>query len=173
MFMGVKAMQKLSFWILIGLILPLSGCLSTIMGTKDSRSRAYKIPEPGAGWEAIDPGEADRAYRHKLDQSILNVTSVCGENRFKPLEDLSTDILKQLPEHQVVAPPKSALVNGHPALITEARGQVDGKPLNVRIGVVRTDSCLYDFILAGQELDPSSRVAFDRSLQGFKERSTR
>lgn len=166
-------MQKLSFWILIGLILPLPACLSTIMGTKDSRSEAYKIPEPGAGWEPIDPGEADRAYRHKLDQSILNVSSVCGEARFKTLEELSTDILKQLPEHEVVEPPKSAIIGGHPALITEARGQVDGKPLNVRIGVVRTDSCLYDFILAGPRLDSSSRVAFDRSLQGFQERAAR
>jgi hypothetical protein len=166
-------MQKLSFWILLGLTLPLPACLSTIMGTKDSRSKAYKIPEPGADWEAIDPGEADRAYRNRLDQAILNVTSVCGEVRYKPLEELSTDILKQLPEHELVEAPKRTVVAGHPALITEARGQVDGKPLNVRIGVVRTDSCLYDFILAGPKLDSSSRMAFDRSLQGFQERAAR
>jgi hypothetical protein len=89
------------------------------------------------------------------------------------LEELSTDILKQLPEHELVETPKSTVVAGHPALITEARGQVDGKPLNVRIGVVRTDSCLYDFILAGSKLDSSSRMAFDRSLQGFQERAAR
>jgi hypothetical protein len=171
--MGVKAMQKLSFWILMGLILLLPACLSTIMGTKDSRSEAYKIPEPGADWEAIDPGEADRAYRNRLDQAILNISSVCGEARYKPLEELSTDLLKQLPEHEVIEAPQSTMVAGHPALITEARGQVDGKPLNVRIGVVRTDACLYDFILAGPRLDSTSRMAFDRSLQGFQERAAR
>jgi len=166
-------MQKLSFWILIGLILPLPACLSTIMGTKDARSEAYKITEPGADWDPIDPGEADHAYRHRLDQAILNVTSVCGEARYKPLEELSTDILKQLPDHELVEAPRSAVVGGHPALITEARGQVDGRSLNVRIGVVRTDKCLYDFILAGPKLDSSSRTAFDRSLQGFQERAAR
>lgn len=166
-------MQKLSFWILMGLIAPLPGCLSTIMGTKDTRSEAYKITAPGADWDPIDPGEADQAYRNRLDLSILNITSVCSEARYKPLEELSTDILKQLPDHEVVGAPKSTVVGGHPALITEARGQVDGKPLNVRIGVVRTDNCLYDFILAGSKLESSSRTAFDRSLQGFRERAAR
>jgi hypothetical protein len=169
--MGVEAMRKLSFWILIALIASQSACLSTIMGTKDSRSASYKIPEPGPGWERIDPGEADRAYRNRRDQAILNVTSVCGEARYKPLEELSTDLLKQLPEHELVEEPKPTEVGGNPALITEARGQVDGRPLNVRIGVVRTDSCLYDFILAGPELDSSSRLAFERSLQGFREKA--
>lgn len=166
-------MQKLSFWILIGLILPLPACLSTIMGTKDARSESYKITEPGADWDPIDPGEADHAYRNRADQAILNVTSVCSEARYKPLEELSTDILKQLPEHELVESPRSSVVGGHPALITEARGQVDGRPLNVRIGVVRTDKCVYDFILAGPKLDSSSRTAFDRSLQGFQERVAR
>lgn len=166
-------MRKLSSWILIALILPLPACLSTIMGTKDARSEAYKITEPGADWDPIDPGEADHRYRNRQDQAILNVTSVCSEARYKPLEELSTDILKQLPDHEVVEPPRSTLVGGHPALITEARGQVDGRPMNVRIGVVRTDKCLYDFILAGPKLDSSSRMAFDRSLQGFKERAAR
>jgi hypothetical protein len=166
-------MQRPSFWILVGLVLPLTGCLSTIMGTKDSRSENFNIPKPGAGWEPIDPGEGNQAYRNSRDQAILNVSSVCGEARYKTLEELSTDILKQLPEHQVVEPQRSTLVNGNPALITEARGQVDGKPLNVRIAVVRTPKCLFDFILAGPELDRSSRVAFDQSLQGFKERSAR
>lgn len=166
-------MPKLSFWILIGLTLPLTACLSTLIGTKDSRSRSYKIPEPGAGWQPIDPGEADRAYRNSRDQAILNVSSVCGESRYQTLEDLSAVILKQLPEGEIVEPPKTTVIDGHPALITEARGQVDGKPLNVRIAVVRTPKCLFDFILAGPQLDRSSRLAFERSLEGFRERSIR
>ncbi|MDQ3230478.1 MAG: hypothetical protein M3Q07_01550 [Pseudobdellovibrionaceae bacterium] len=166
-------MQRPTFWVLIGLLLLQTGCLSTIMGTKDSRSETYDIPEPGAGWNPIDPGEADRSYRNSRDQAILNVSSLCGEARYKTLEELSTDILKQLPEHEVVEPQKSTQVNGHPALITEARGQVDGKPMNVRIAVIRTPDCLFDFILAGAQLDASSRTAFDASLKGFKERAAR
>jgi hypothetical protein len=164
-------MQKPLTWILPVLLLPLSGCLATLMGTKDTHSRSYRIPEPGVGWEAIDPGQADRAYRNTRDQAILNVTSVCGETSYKPLEQLSTDILRQLPEHEVVEPPQPAVVNGHPALITEAQGQVDGKPLKVRVAVVRTPNCLFDFILAGSQLDPSSRIAFEQSLQGFREKA--
>jgi len=166
-------MQKVSFWILIVLTLPMTACLSTIMGTKDSRSDSYSITEPGAGWSRMDPGEADHAYRNSSDQSILNISSVCSEARYKTLEELSTVILKQLPSHEIIEAPHGITIDGHPALITEARGMVDGKPLNVRIAVVRTPSCLFDFILAGSELDQSSRVAFERSLQGFKERSTR
>ncbi|WP_141732920.1 hypothetical protein [Oligoflexus tunisiensis] len=166
-------MQKPLIWILPVLILPLTACLSTLMGTKDTHSRSYRIPEPGDGWVPIDPGDADRAFRNSRDQAILNVTSVCGETTYKPLEQLSTDILRQLPEHEVVEPPQATVVNGHPALITEARGQVDGKPLNVRVAVVRTPNCLFDFILAGSQLDRSSRIAFEQSLQGFRERSAR
>lgn len=162
-------MHKLSG---VGLSFLMTGCLSTLMGTKDSRSDDYRVPEPGSGWTVIDPGEADTAFRNDKDQSILNISSVCGEGRFQTLEALSADILKQLPQPEIVQPAQSKLIGGHPGLVTEARGTVDGKPLSVRIAVVRTPTCLFDFILAGAALDESSRIAFDRSLQGFREKTT-
>ncbi|MBC7659850.1 MAG: hypothetical protein H7249_09095 [Chitinophagaceae bacterium] len=144
-----------------------TGCLSTLLGTKESRSKNYRMPAPGAGWEAIDPAEADAAYRNKVDKAILNVSSVCAEERFRSLEDLSTDVLKQLPDYSVISPGQATNVDGHPALITEVRGAVDGEPLSVRLAVIRTQECVYDIILAGSTLDPSSRTGFDKALTGF------
>ena len=149
----------------------MTGCLSTLLGTSDSRSKDYILPSPGTGWEKIDPAEADAAFRNKSDRAILNVSSVCGEERFKSLEELSEDVLNQLGAHTAVEPAKPLSVAGHPALITEVNGTMDGDTLKVRLAVIRTEHCLYDLILAGVSLDQSSRYAFDQALAGFSDGS--
>lgn len=160
-------MQKGKILVLAAAAFMQSSCLSTLLGSGDTKSRDYHFPEPGKGWEPIDPAEADAAYRNSADQSILNVSSTCGEDRFRSLEDLSEDVFRQLPERQVVEASKPATVDGHPALITEVKGKVDGNDIQVRLAVVRTQHCLYDIMLAGPQLDETSRVAFDRAVKGF------
>ncbi len=161
-------MPKAGVFVVIAIAVILTSCLSTLFSSKDSKSQDFEISEPGVGWEIIDPGEADSAYRNSLDQAILNISSACGEDRFQTLEKLASVILKQLPSHEVLEPAKTTTVGGYPGLITEVRGTVDGKPLIVRLAVVRTSSCLFDIILAGNQLAPSSRLAFDKALQGFR-----
>jgi len=148
-----------------------TSCLSTLLGTKETRSRDYKMPLPGPGWEAIDPAESDAAYRNSVDKAILNVSSQCGGERYRALEDLSEDVLKQLPENTIKAPAKAQTIGGHPGLVTAAEGMVDGEPLNVQIAVIRTPTCIYDIILAGRSLDQTSRAAFDQALAGFSDGS--
>jgi|GEM_PF-6329989 len=161
-------MPKAGVFVVIAMAVLLTSCLSTLFGTKDSKSRDFDISEPGEGWEIIDPGEADNAYRNNLDQAILNISSACGEGRFQTLEKLASVILKQLPSHEVLEPARTATIGGYPGLITEVRGTIDGQPLFVRLAVVRTSSCLFDIILAGNKLTPSSRLAFDKALKGFR-----
>lgn len=146
-----------------------SSCLSTILGSKESRSRSYTIPEPGRDWETLDPAEADSAYRNPVDKAILNVTSVCGNARYQSLEQLTSVVLKQLPE-TVTQPSEPRQIGGFPGMVTAAEGQVDGQPLKVRLAVIRSQKCLYDIILAGQTLDSTSLQAFESALSGFRER---
>ncbi len=151
-----------------------TGCLSSILSsTGDKRSKNYTFVAPGSGWDAIDPAEADAAYKNSKDHAILNVTSLCGDDRFRSLEELSDDLLSQLPDHTLVEPPKAAQINGNPSLVSEAKGTMDGQPLSVRVAVIRSQRCLYDLILAGSDFDESSRVAFDKAVAGFKEGSKR
>ncbi len=164
-------MRKVQSAIFFAFALINTGCLSTLLGTKESRSRDYTMPSPGKGWDAIDPAEADAAYRNRMDKAILNVSSLCGEERYRPLEDLSADVLKQLPQNSVPIPARAQTVGGHPALVTSAQGTVDGEPLNVQFAVIRTQRCVYDIILAGKILDPSSHTAFDSVLAGFSDGS--
>ena len=147
----------------------LSGCLS-MLGLTGSKGSSYQVPSPGLEWDTIDPGEANFAYRNRVDQAILNVSSVCGEERFRPLEELSEDVLQQLPERTTVQVANTTLIGGHPCLITEVLGLVDGHGLTVRLAIVRTPSCLFDIMLVGKHLDASSRKAFDAALSGFRER---
>ena len=147
----------------------LSSCLSTILGSKENRSRDYTFPEPGRDWESLDPAEADSAYRNPIDRAILNVTSVCGNARYQSLEQLTAVVLKQLPE-TVTQPSEIRQIGGFPGMVTAAEGQVDGQPLKVRLAVIRSEKCLYDIILAGQSFDPSSLKAFESALSGFRER---
>ncbi|MES2745067.1 MAG: hypothetical protein V4655_06555 [Bdellovibrionota bacterium] len=151
----------------------LGGCLSTIFGSKEERSDDYSLPTPGAGWEKIDPADADSAFRNKKDKAILSVSSICGQDRFRSLEDLSADVLRQLPGATTVGVPVARQMDGNPGMITEAEGQVDGNPMKVRLAVIRTAKCLYDIILAGDTLDASSQAAFDNAVGGFSERSKR
>lgn len=162
-------MRKLQGLAAISVAVLQSACLSTLLGSGDKKSDSYFFPKPEQGWEKIDPAEADAAYRNRADKAILNVTSTCGEERFRSLEDLSADVLKQLPEHELIGPQKPTNIDGHPALITDARGQVDGHEINVRLAIVRTDTCIYDFMLAGPQFDASSRVAFDKAIEGFRD----
>ncbi len=155
----------------IAIAMLLSSCLSSFFGNKDSKSQDYVISTPGVGWEIMDPGEADTAFRNQADQAILNISSSCGEGRFQTLEKLTADILKQLPAYKVIEPAQTRTIGGYPGLITEVRGTVDGKPLFVRLAVVRTSSCLFDIILAGNSFSESSRIAFERALKGFRESS--
>ena len=153
---------------LFALSLSVTGCLSTWLGLTNSKGSKYHVPSPGDTWDVIDPGDADFAYRNRVDQAILNISSVCGEERFRPLEELAENVLQQLPEREVVLAPETSTIGSHPCLITEVRGIVDGNGLIVRLAVVRTSTCLFDIMLAGRQLDPSSRKAFDGALSGFR-----
>lgn len=168
-------MQRFSFRVALCLAFALvhNACLSTLLGTGESRSEDYRLPPPGKGWTSIDPAEADSAYRNQVDKAILNVSSICGEEKFRSLEELTADVLKQLPGSNIVVPSKAVNAGGHPALVTEASGTVDGEALSVRVAVIRTSKCIYDILLAGKNLDPSSRLAFDNALLGFSDRSDR
>lgn len=148
-----------------------SACLSTLLGSKQSHSDDYIVPKPGKGWESIDPAEADAAFRNEIDQAILNISSVCGEPRFRSLEALTQDLLKQLPQGTTSRSSEARSIGGFPGMVTQAEGRVDGGNLKVRLAVIRTNKCLYDIILAGTELDDSSIGAFEAAIAGFKETS--
>lgn len=162
-------MKPLAVLIVMSASTAVSGCLASFFGERDAKSELYLVPKPGAGWAAVDPAEADTAYRNSADRAILSVSSLCGEDRFRPLEELTEDLLAQLPERSTVQASTPLAVDGHFGLVTEARGVVDGNPLTVRVAVVRTARCVYDILLAGVNLDTTSRAGFDRALQGFHE----
>ena len=158
---------------LAGVLLVTSGCLSSIFGEQDSKSEHYLVPEPGTGWSRTDPAEADVAYRNADDQAVLSLSSLCGADRYRALEELTADLLAQLPERTITEASAPITVDGHIGLVTEAQGAIDGHPLTVRIAVVRTPRCVYDLLLAGGSLTASSREGFDQILQGFREKAAR
>ena len=159
---------RLAFRSLALLPLVTTGCLSALLGGGDHKSPAYVFPNPGSGWEAIDPAEADRAFRYEPDQSVLSVSSQCGDDRYDSLEVLAQDILRQLGQPATDGAPRKTTVDGQPGLIMDAHGTVDGTELSVRLAVIRTPRCIYDVLLAGKRVEPAALAAFDRSLAGFK-----
>lgn len=156
------------FWFIV-LSMSQTGCLSALLGSSDSKSRTYKLASPGAGWIAIDPVDADAAYRHQGDGTVINVSSFCGDERLRPLEELAEDVLRQLPEATVQGDFQKQTVGGFPALVGQAQGRVDANTIDVSFAVIRSSRCVYDFILAGPKANETSRLAFDRALQDFRE----
>lgn len=165
-------MQKGKGFLLALATLAQTGCMTNFLGG-DSKSSDYHFPRPGSGWTSIDPAGADAAYRNERDQSILNVSSNCGNDRYRSLEELTEEVYRQLPERESVEKPKATTVDGHPALVSEEKGKVDGNDLRVRLVVVRTEHCIYDIMLAGSQLDGTSRQTFDRAVDGFREGKAR
>lgn len=156
----------------LGLTLFCGGCVSSLISMLsggDKKSEGYRAAPPQIGWEALDPAEADAAYREKTSGAVLTINSVCGDDRLHPLEDLTTGLLEQLPQHKITEPSRARTIAGNPALLTQAKGVVDGEPLTARIVVIRTATCVYDFILAGKKLDESSLTAFESVLSDFHE----
>lgn len=157
----------------IALALTQTACLTALFGSQDAKSRSYKLPQPGEAWEAVDPLEADSAYRHREEGSILTVNSICGDERLRELDLLAADVMRQLPEATLVAPLQSFTIRGLPATRGEMSGLIDGHPLEVNFAVIRSPLCVYDIILANSELTDVSRQAFEKTLSEFEENAKR
>ncbi len=146
-----------------------TACLSAFFGSQDPQSDRYRLGHLDANWEKIDPAGADQAYRHRQNHSVFSISSACGDERLRSLEDLLNDMQTQLSNVETTSPPAYRTIEGHAVILSETKGNIDGQPMTMRAAVLRSKRCIYDFVLAGPNMSGDDRASFDQLLQSFRE----
>lgn len=148
----------------------LVSCVSIDFSMKNVKSGDYTVQSPNAPWTLVDPGQADRAYRHPDGQAVLSVNSVCHQYQDYSLEDLTRNLLSGI-AHPLILKRVAHVVDGHPALETIVEGQMDNTNFHLGVAVVRTRTCVYDFTLITRpESFAKHEGAFRQFYQSLKEK---
>jgi hypothetical protein len=146
-----------------------SGCLSMLFDVPKVKSKGYQLSVPPAPWRKIDAGTSDLAYQHPADHSMISVNSVCGQYQDQTLDDLTKGVALGLAQTRVTAVDKLE-EGGFPAQRTTVEGRMGAVPMTVSLTVVRSDRCVYDFMLVARSAQFAQHVrAFEDAVDGFSE----
>lgn len=155
----------------LGLALGLAGCAPSSVRQARKLEGRYATGDPGAGWQVVPAGGADRAWYNEAAGAAIYTDSNCGPRYAEArIEDLSAELIsgfRALSQVEERAHP----VAGREGLMRVQQGRLDG--IEVRIGtlVFNMNACNYDIVLiappagfaAGQE-------GWLRVIGGFAER---
>jgi hypothetical protein len=149
----------------------LAGCSFGGPVRVDRKAATYSFGEAGSRWARVQVGPemaADHVFAAKGDGAILSIGSVCDRYLDSSLEDLAKDLTNPLREVEVGEQTRVPL-DGREGLRTDAKGKLDGVPVELRTFVIRKDDCLFDFtITAKGALSNDDRRDFERVVSGFR-----
>lgn len=146
-------------------------CVKSMLGIggDDTRSAAYTFAKPGNDWVPADPGGGDAAWRNPRDGAVIGVNSVCNEEQSRSLQELTTRSLAGLGLEGGRRLERRLAVDGKPALRSDLRGAMSGKPFELSLTVVRTPSCVYDLSFARPAGGASgSDAVYEQLLASFR-----
>ncbi len=131
-------------------LLLLVGCAGRTTADGGTRARGpegrYDTGRPGAGWAAVAPGGADRAWHHRENGATIYTDSNCAE-RFEdgPLPDLVQHATFGIATGTPVRDEPMAL-DGRDAHLRVVNGALDGVSVKVGAVVTRQHTCVYDLL---------------------------
>jgi hypothetical protein len=152
------------------LLANVSACVSVKLGSSEKRvpSQKYSFREPDAIFKTLNTDFADKAWQSSKTANSLVVISECG-----PIgdQDLKKIALEHFSALQTLEIEKEELhpYSGREALMTIAKGQVDGVPVKMAVHTVNKNGCNYTITYLGR----SDKFALEISLMesfvnGFK-----
>lgn len=149
-------------------ILALTACAGRHASRLEGR---YDLGNPGAGWEGVRPGSADKAWRHADSGATIYADSNCAE-RFDddPLDSLLDRLVLGVAQGDPVGEQASTL-DDRDALMRAWNGEIDGVPVSVAALVIKKDFCVYDVVyIAPPTAFEQGRAAFETVAAGFRSR---
>ena len=151
-------------WILLGLI----GCMPASYVRAKALEGKYDVGSPGAGWEAVKPGGADKAWFNEGLGATIYTDSNCGP-RFAEsrVEDLATEVTAGVRDMTTDLEVYRS-IGSREGIVRTHTGKLDGVPVRLSIAVVNRNACNYDFVYIGQigKFD-EGYAAFEAVMDGF------
>ena len=112
------------------------------------------------------------AYQFAADHATISLNSVCGQYQDQTLDDLSKGVALGLAKPHTTAVQKLEIA-GFPALRTTTEGLAGAIPVTVLLTVLRSDRCVYDFLLVARKEQFVQHVpAYASTVAGFRENPT-
>jgi hypothetical protein len=141
----------------------LTGCLPAAHRQARKLEGRYTVGDPGAGWQAVKAGGADRAFHNTALGATIYTDSNCGP-RFDEAHAsiLATELVAGLQDVQTLREAPLALA-GRTGVLRVHTGTLDGVPMQLALGVLNRDACTYDFTLVA----PPDR--FDAAYPGYEQ----
>ena len=129
----------------------------------------YTVPDPVQNWNRVNPGSADRAWRHTQNHAVIYVDVNC-ESKFRDrsLSDSMLSLFWGIKVGDIIEQSHFTISN-RAALYRVVNGEIDG--VQARLGgiVVSKNACLYDFILISEPSHyPANAVDFIQLAQGLR-----
>lgn len=121
----------------------LPGCASSLREAKRMEGK-YVTGAPGAGWVAVNPGGADRAWFNADLSASIYTDSNCGTHyRELRLRDLALESIAGLRGTKTVKE-ETPTVDGRAGLLRVTTGVLDGIEVTVANLVSNKDGCTFD-----------------------------
>lgn len=130
--------------VLVFALLPLaSGCASSLKEAKRMEGK-YVTGAPGAGWVAVNPGGADKAWFNADLSASIYTDSNCGTHyRELRLHDLALESVAGLRGTKTLKE-EAPTVDGRAGLLRVTTGTLDGIEVTVANLVSNKDACTFD-----------------------------
>ena len=131
----------------LGLVLVVAGCgASRIENGTFHSAKGYQVTLPGDGWRVESGGDADVALRRDVPPGGMLADATCeGKPLGYPLPVLARHLTFGL-TNRVTTEHTTEILSGRPAEHTVVRGTVGGTAVGVEAVVVRSATCVHDFL---------------------------
>ncbi len=152
----------------LALLVLAAGCMPASYRQAKRLEGHYVTGDPGAGWHAVQPGGADKAWYNDSIRASIYTDSNCGTHyRELRLPDLALESLAGLRDTRTLTEADRTL-DGRTALLRVTSGTLDGIPVTVANTVTNKDACTYDlnYIAPAAAFD-AGFAAYQAVVDGF------
>ena len=124
--------------------------LTSCLGSETSvqtKNTSYHIQVPLAPWGPLsaEPLDADFAYQNTKTGSSFYVRSACNIYQDASLDQLTISLVR-LFDHPKIIDSKPGTLAKRAAKTTTLTGEMDGVPVQVKITILKKNSCNFDFV---------------------------
>ena len=164
-------MNRFSRRLLIAVCVVAAGCATTggrIESGVFHSAKGYRVTLPPRGWTVDPTSRADLALQGDAKSGGMLVDATCGgREAARPLDVLARHLTFGLTKRDVIEN-GTPTVAGQDAAHSVVRGMADGREVTVEALVVRTGSCVHDFLyVAPSGAFEAGRPAFRAMVESF------
>lgn len=142
---------------------------------EDTPASSFDLGQDPVGWipqvlEKNSETTAQRLYVIKKTGSWVSFNSVCDRYADSSLQSLSKQLLAPM-KSSVLVSSEEKMLDGRASLWTQARGKLDGVPVEALFIVLRKNSCIFDFSLTSKnQILENDEADFKKWVEAFRYR---